>query len=472
MHAKYLVTLFVLFALMMGVAGITARAFGESAALAPNGSAPLAGGCTPGATYDPACDADQDGDVDIFDIQLTAGHWNQTGTWTGGDSWLLTGNAGTDPTNNFLGTTDAQPLVIQPGDGNVGIGTIAPQSKLSVNGTGWFQGSSTPLPAAAGEGVGIGYMPGWQAGYLFAFDYGTFTPRNLWLQSPGGKVGVGVTEATPMVGKLQVSAGAGEHGVAVGTAGYDGMRVAAAGNDGLHVTSANNNGVFVSLAGGDGVQVGSAGFDGVYVVSAGYDGVYANTAQANHEWGIYTPDKIYAGTALASNGPLLLVAQSGDRNRLETGDLVVVSSTGATLGESESPLPLVRRASPGDSSVMGVVYRRFVAEEKVEEIEEDGQGERQTRLDTRSAEGPVAPGETLLVVVLGPAQVKVDGATPIAAGQPLTVATDGRARPLGTITVQLAGDAGTADLPEGAPVIGVGMGPAQDGLVWVLVNPH
>jgi hypothetical protein len=32
--------------------------------------------------YDPACDVDHDGDVDIFDIQLTAGHWNRSGAWT------------------------------------------------------------------------------------------------------------------------------------------------------------------------------------------------------------------------------------------------------------------------------------------------------------------------------------------------------------------------------------------------------
>jgi hypothetical protein len=31
----------------------------------------------------------------------------------GGDAWLLTGNAGTDPAVNFLGTTDNQPLCIR-----------------------------------------------------------------------------------------------------------------------------------------------------------------------------------------------------------------------------------------------------------------------------------------------------------------------------------------------------------------------
>ena len=70
-------------------------------------------------------------------------------------------------------------------------------------------------------------------------------------------------------------------------------------------------------------------------------------------------------------------------------------------------------------------------------------------------------------------QVKVAlGESTIAAGMRLTAATDGRVRPLGMMKVQLAGDAGTADLPESAPVIGVAMEPAKDGLVWVLVNPQ
>ena len=66
----------------------------------------------PGATYDPACDVDHDGDVDIFDIQLAAGHWNQAGTWTGGDYWALSGNAGTTPGINVLGTTNSVTLTL------------------------------------------------------------------------------------------------------------------------------------------------------------------------------------------------------------------------------------------------------------------------------------------------------------------------------------------------------------------------
>jgi hypothetical protein len=126
--------------------------------------------CAFGASYDSTCDVDQDGDIDIHDIQLTASKWAQTGTWTGdGDGWQLSGNTGTDPNANYLGTTDGQPLVIQPGGSYTGVGTSAPQAPLNVVGTSWFQGDSTPLSASAGQGVAVGFSG--SQGYIFGFDY-------------------------------------------------------------------------------------------------------------------------------------------------------------------------------------------------------------------------------------------------------------------------------------------------------------
>jgi hypothetical protein len=66
-------------------------------------------------------------------------------TWqvASGAGWGLTGNAGTNPSTNFLGTTDAQPLVFRANNteqirllanGNIGIGTSTPSTKLHVNG--------------------------------------------------------------------------------------------------------------------------------------------------------------------------------------------------------------------------------------------------------------------------------------------------------------------------------------------------
>jgi len=75
--------------------------------------------------------------------------------------------------------------------GNVGVGTITPQSKFHANGTSWFTGDNTPLPATAGKGIAIGQSG--ENGYIFSFDYSTFTPKNLLLQSPGGNVGIRTT---------------------------------------------------------------------------------------------------------------------------------------------------------------------------------------------------------------------------------------------------------------------------------------
>jgi hypothetical protein len=171
-----------------------------SLAALPAAAAP----CAFGASYDPTCDVDQDGDIDIYDIQLTASKWAQTGAWTGGgDGWLLSGNAGTDPNTNYLGTTDGQPLVIQPGGAYTGVGTSAPQAPLNVVGTTWFQGDSTPLSASAGQGVAVGFSG--SQGYIFGFDYDAFTPRNLLLQNPGGNVGIGTL--SPTAGRLHVDGG-------------------------------------------------------------------------------------------------------------------------------------------------------------------------------------------------------------------------------------------------------------------------
>lgn len=63
---------------------------------------------------------------------------------TATSNWSLTGNTGTNPATNFIGTIDGQPLVIRTSNaerlridaaGNVGIGQANPTAKLNVDGT-------------------------------------------------------------------------------------------------------------------------------------------------------------------------------------------------------------------------------------------------------------------------------------------------------------------------------------------------
>lgn len=100
---------------------------------------------------------------------LPAGYYYNTGTpaapvWLrllhSRDAWLLTGNSGTDPATNFLGTTDNQPLIIRTNNiermrvtaaGRVGIGTNAPSNTVHVlsnsDATIYLQSNSAPNPS-------------------------------------------------------------------------------------------------------------------------------------------------------------------------------------------------------------------------------------------------------------------------------------------------------------------------------------
>jgi hypothetical protein len=71
------------------------------------------------------------------------------------------------------------------------------------------------------------------------------------------------------------------------------------------------------------------------------------------------------------------------------------------------------------------------------------------------------------VVYSGPMQVSVaPGETAIAAGGRVAAAADGRVRPLRSRMVD------GMVVAEGVPTLGVALGEAVDGAIWVLVNPQ
>jgi hypothetical protein len=86
--------------------------------------------------------------------------------------WYIQGNAGTSPNNNFVGTSDPEPLVIKAANieglrvdvtGKVGVGTTGPTNTLSVGNTASFDpaanvNSAVMVGPAAGNDYGGGVL--------------------------------------------------------------------------------------------------------------------------------------------------------------------------------------------------------------------------------------------------------------------------------------------------------------------------
>lgn len=407
-------------------------------------AAPLAGPCMPGAAYDPACDVDHDGDVDIFDIQLAAGHWNQNGTWV------------SDNDHNHLGQTWS-------GDNN----------PLRLQGTFGTVNSNAPLILSNSQSTGAG---------LRVTSAGA---DGIYVGNTGND---GVSVAFPGDDGLYVLS-SGDDGVFVNTAGGDGLAVGTAFGNGLNVGWATGDGLFVCRAGGvasctpsassHGLEVGNAQSDGVRITDADDDGIQIgdgtnfpnnglfvpspgtpgdtllpNTADASGQWALFTTDDIQAGNVFAS-GHTLIAVVGGDQP-LSPGDVVAATGLAAAIPDGQSKLAEVRLATPEQSNVAGVVHSRLALRTLPGKENEQ---------DLRSVDGAAQPGDYVAITVLGAAPVQLQSGVTVQPGQRLVVGTPGTVRPLQTRVVD------GMTVGEGAPVVGTALKTAGAGMVWVLVNP-
>jgi hypothetical protein len=416
---------------------------------------PLATPCTPGASYLASCDVDHDGDVDIFDIQLAAGHWSQTGAWASDNGHDHLGQTWTGTTSLRL-------------TGSYG----PPYNAPLVLGNSYGNGSGLLVESAMANGIAV-QDAGWSG--------------------------------------IRVNA-AGTYGVFVGSTNLGGVYVHSAGTDGVYVNSAGADGAHVNWVGGNGLYVGSAGSNGVYVGAAGAHGVYAVTTNSAYNGvyginsgggnglrgdsngaitsGVYGENSgggfgvagrvlnggraLYgeAGTGWAGwfNGNVTITGSCsgcllagfginrGARD-LQPGDVVSVQGVEPAAFDNAATLWLVAPAQAGQAAV-GVVAGRAglrVADEHLPS---------ETGRQLVSRDGAAAPGDYVTVVYSGPMQVRLSAGSNAAAGARVTPAGDGRVRPLESRVVD------GMVVAEGAPVLGLILGDAGDGRAWVLINPQ
>ena len=149
--------------------------------------------------------------------------------------WLLTGNVGTNPSADFVGTTDNQPLVIKSGSGKVGIGTETPVASLDVgSGVVHVAGATNPTTTEQGAYLGWNALTGGTGetdfinnqglgtgGFAFMNTPPSGTPRStVMVITGGGDVGIGTSTpvsqldvrsalASPVCIQLQTASSAG-----------------------------------------------------------------------------------------------------------------------------------------------------------------------------------------------------------------------------------------------------------------------
>ncbi len=145
-------------------------------------------------------------------------------------------------------------------------------------------------------------------------------------------------------------------------------------------------------------NISSAG-SSVVAFSLNGIGVYAQTNAAGNNYGLYTPDNLYS-LNIHSMGAEMQVVQNGGSETLEMGDVVLFSGIAAPLESGGPPVVQVARADSANSTaVAGVVYSRYDIRAMSVSPEEAG-------TIAFTPDGPIPPGEYLLMVVQGPAQVK------------------------------------------------------------------
>ena len=183
-----------------------------------------------------------------------------------------------------------------------------------------------------------------------------------------------------------------------------------------------NRGVVGSSMSGTGLFATSETNYGVWGQSTEYRGVTGRTGRVDDNYGLYTPDNLFAKNYNLA-GAIMQVVQNGGGTPLEAGDVVVFNGIASMKSDDQHLIVQVGKTTEANSqAVAGVVYSGFnidaIADEPELQADSALQAAEQINLD-----GPIEQGDYLLLVVHGPAQVKTGYLSgSIAVGDPLSTA--------------------------------------------------
>lgn len=148
------------------------------------------------------------------------------------------------------------------------------------------------------------------------------------------------------------------------------------------------------------------GVSGVAIGAAGGLGVRGYTGDAGGNYGLYTPQNLYSANYNLL-GSIRQVVQNAGSEPLEAGDVVVFSGMGAPLANGNQVIQVAKADTANSTAVAGVVLSRYNA---AAVVAVDGPNQSDSFQGSFTLDGAAAPGDYLLIVVQGPALVKVSGA--------------------------------------------------------------
>lgn len=262
--------------------------------------------------------------------------------------------------------------------------------------------------------------------------------------SPIGYGGYFENISTSDVGRGWALAATGRHGAVITATGGTGLYAygsgdSAIGDDGVRGTHAGGDGVV-------GVSEGTGDLDnGVIGFSAGGYGVYG-FSNGTGQYGGYFEDPIFVDGG-CTGCTLRYIARNTSDSPLQLGDLVRSAGVDTSLEGTQQPVIQVAPAGEGDRVLGAVLGRTEVS------IVEPGVDDAQPGAHYGPVGGAVGPGDYLVIVVQGMAQVQLDPAAEIHMGDPIAAGANGATR------------------AAGASSFGVVLDEADgDGLAWVLVS--